>query len=430
MLDLKYLCQNKEFVSRKLQTRGMNPSIVEEIFNLNESRRRLIAEGDALKEKRNAVSAEVAKLKKGGKEATDKITAMKDVGDRIKKIDNNVQIIDEKLQASLLTIPNLPHDSVPVGKDSSHNKEIRRGGVIPKFDFKAKNHWDIGEELGILDFETAAKITGARFALYRGAGAFLERALINFMLDINRKNGYEEILPPFIINRQALIGTGQLPKFEQDQFKLVDLDYFLVPTAEVPLTNIHREEILNKEDLPRYYTAYTPCFRKEAGSYGQDTKGLIRQHQFNKVEIVKIVEPSSSYDELETMVRHAEEILQRLEIPYRIMVLSTGDMGFSAAKCYDIEVWIPGQNMYREISSCSNCEDFQARRANIRYRPGSKEKPVFVHTLNGSALAVGRTVVALLENFQQKDGSVLIPKSLQPYMGGMEKIEREKRRGG
>ncbi len=318
----------------------------------------------------------------------------------------------------MLTLPNLPHPEVKVGKNAGDNQEVRRWGEPPKFDFAAKNHWDIGEELDILDFARAAKITGARFTVYRDAGARLERALINFMLDLHtRENGYREMLPPALVNRASLIGTGQLPKFEEDLFHLAPGDYFLIPTAEVPLTNLHRDELLEREDLPIKYVAYTPCFRSEAGSYGKDVRGLIRQHQFNKVEMVKFSEPETSYDELESMVRNAEEVLKRLKLPYRVVELCTGDMGFEAAKTYDIEVWLPGQNTYREISSCSNCEDFQARRANIRYRKEKKGKPIFVHTLNGSGLAVGRTLVAVLENYQQKDGSVIDPGSLAAVHG-------------
>jgi seryl-tRNA synthetase len=323
----------------------------------------------------------------------------------------------------MLTLPNLPHPTVPVGSTETDNKEVRRWGDPPQFDFAAKNHWDVGEELGILDFERAAKIAGARFAVLSGAGARLERALINFMLDLHtNENGYREMLPPALANRHALIGTGQLPKFEEDLFRLAQGEYFLIPTAEVPLTNLHRDEMLDLEQLPIKYVAYTPCFRSEAGSYGKDVRGLIRQHQFNKVEMVKFAEPENSYLELESMVQNAEAVLQRLRISYRVVELCTGDLGFGSAKTYDLEVWLPGQNTYREISSCSNCEDFQARRANIRFRKDRKARPSFVHTLNGSGLAVGRTLVAVLENYQQKDGTVVIPDVLRPYMGGLERI--------
>jgi seryl-tRNA synthetase len=323
----------------------------------------------------------------------------------------------------MLTLPNLPNPGVKIGKSADDNLEVRRWGEPPRFDFDPKNHWDIGETLGILDFSRAAKIAGARFAVYRDAGAKLERALINFMLDLHTtEHGYKEVLPPALVNRAALVGTGQLPKFEEDLFHLAPGDYFLIPTAEVPLTNLHRDEMLEREELPIKYVAYTPCFRSEAGSYGKDVRGLIRQHQFNKVEMVKFSEPESSYDELESMTLNAEEVLKRLRLPYRVVELCTGDMGFPSAKTYDLEVWLPGQNTYREISSCSNCEDFQARRANIRYRKDKKGKPIFVHTLNGSGLAVGRTLVAILENYQQKDGSVVIPEVLRPYMGGLARI--------
>jgi seryl-tRNA synthetase len=331
--------------------------------------------------------------------------------------------VEARFERFMLTIPNLPNASVKVGKSEHDNREVRRWGEPPTFDFEARNHWDIGEELAILDFARAAKITGARFTVYRGAGAKLERALINFMLDLHTgENGYTEMLPPALVNRASLVGTGQLPKFEEDLFHLAPGDYFLIPTAEVPLTNLHRDEIVEREELPIKYVAYTPCFRSEAGSYGKDVRGLIRQHQFNKVEMVKFSEPESSYDELEKLVQNAEEVLKRLGLPYRVIELCTGDMGFQSAKTYDLEVWLPGQNMYREISSCSNCEEFQARRANIRYRKDKKGKPLFVHTLNGSGLAVGRTLVAVLENNQQKDGSVIIPEALRPYMGGMARI--------
>jgi len=338
-------------------------------------------------------------------------------------MDKELSEIEAKANEILMVIPNIPHASVPVGKDEKDNPEVKRSGEPRKFDFDIKAHWDIGEALGILDLERATKITGARFPLYMGLGARLERAIINFMLDTHTgENGYKEVLPPFIVNRDTMTGTGQLPKFEEDLFKLEKWDYYLVPTAEVPLTNIHKGEILEEEKLPLYFTAYTPCFRSEAGSYGKDTRGLIRQHQFNKVEMVKLTTPETSYEELEKMVENATGILDRLELPYRVITLCTGDMGFSAAKTYDIEVWIPAQNMYREISSCSNCEDFQARRANIRFKRKGKKGTEFVHTLNGSGLAVGRTFLAILENYQQADGSVMIPTVLRPYMGGLERI--------
>ncbi|RLA92936.1 MAG: serine--tRNA ligase, partial [Deltaproteobacteria bacterium] len=331
--------------------------------------------------------------------------------------------IEENIKAFLLQVPNIPHESVVVGKDESDNLEIKCWGEKPHFDFKPLPHWEIGERLGILDFKRGAKIAGARFTLLKGAGALMERALINFMLDLHtRKHNYQEVLPPFLVNRTAMTGTGQLPKFEDDLFRISDPDFFLVPTAEVPVTNIHQGEIIDGERLPIYYTAYTPCFRKEAGAYGKDTRGIIRQHQFNKVELVKFTTPETSYQELELLLEDAEAVLKILNLPYRVVSLCTGDLGFSATKTYDIEVWLPSQGIYKEISSCSNFEDFQARRANIRYRPAPKAKPQFVHTLNGSGLAIGRTLVAILENFQQADGSVVVPEALRPYMGGMERI--------
>jgi seryl-tRNA synthetase len=348
---------------------------------------------------------------------------VEEVSDAIRNGEGPLVEIEARFEQFMLTLPNLPNPSVTIGKTSDDNKEIRRWGEPPTFDFPAKNHWEIGEELGILDFARAAKIAGARFTLYKGAGARLERALINFMLDLHTdEHGYKEMIPPTLANRAALTGTGNLPKFEEDLFRIESPEYFLIPTAEVPLTNVHRDETLDREDLPVKYTAFTLCFRREAGSYGKDVRGLIRQHQFNKVEMVKFTEPETSYDELESMVQNAEEVLKRLKLPYRVVELCTGDMGFASAKTYDLEVWLPGQNAYREISSCSNCEDFQARRANIRYRRDKKAKPIFVHTLNGSGLAVGRTLVAILENYQQKDGSVAIPEALSPYMGGLERI--------
>ena len=363
---------------------------------------------------------------KRNKENADSLVAeMRQVADRIKVLDQDLSENEGKINHILFRIPNLPHHSVPIGKDSSENPVINKVGSVPNFDFEPQPHWVLGENLKIFDFETASKITGARFPLYLGAGARLERALINFMLDIHTtKHGYKEILPPFIVNRDSMTGTGQLPKFEEDLFKLQGWDYFMVPTAEVPVTNIHKGEVLDEEVLPILYTAYTPCFRSEAGSYGKDTRGLIRQHQFNKVELVKFTTPETSYDELETLLNNAEAILNYLEIPYQVINLCTGDLGFSAAKTYDIEVWMPAQGVYREISSCSNFESFQARRANIRFKRKGKKGTELVHTLNGSGLAVGRTVAALLENYQQADGSVLIPKILRPYMGGMEKIEK------
>ena len=424
MLDVKWLRENREEAERRLATRG-EAAPLDAFEELDGKRRKLLRGVEELKELRNRVSEEIGTMRKEGKDASPKIEAMREVGDRIKEMEKDLAVVEEELQAVLLKIPNLPHPSVPVGADSEDNPEIRKWGTPPSFSFPPKNHWDLGEDLGILDFGRAAKIAGARFVLYKGMGALLERALANFMLDLHtRKHGYEEVLPPFLAHRRSFLGTGNLPKFEEDLFHIVDSDYYLVPTAEVPVTNIHRDEILLEGELPIRYVAYTPCFRREAGSHGQDTRGLIRLHQFNKVELVKFVEPESSYDELESLTRDAEEVLQRLGIHYRVVALCTGDMGFSAAKTYDIEVWLPAQGLYREISSCSNFEDFQARRAAIRYRPGGKGKARFVHTLNGSGLAVGRTVVAILENYQQADGSIRIPEALRPYMNGVESIAK------
>jgi seryl-tRNA synthetase len=390
---------------------------------VDHERREALSAIERLKEKKNRLSGEIGKLKRSGADAGPLMREVEEISEKIRDGEKPVAEIEARFEAFLLSLPNLPNESVTIGKSADDNKEIRRWGEPPRFDFEPKNHWDIGEELGILDFARAAKIAGARFAVYQDAGAKLERALINFMLDLHTKeNGYIEILPPALANRASLIGTGQLPKFEEDLFRLAQGEYYLIPTAEVPLTNLHRDEIIEREALPVKYVAYTPCFRSEAGSYGKDVRGLIRQHQFNKVEMVKFTEPETSYQELESMVQNAEEVLKRLKLPYRVVELCTGDMGPSAAKTYDLEVWLPGQNSYREISSCSNCEDFQARRAQIRYRKEKKGKPIFVHTLNGSGLAVGRTLVAVLENYQQKEGSVVIPEVLLPYMGGLERI--------
>ncbi|MGZ8453599.1 MAG: serine--tRNA ligase [Candidatus Binatia bacterium] len=422
MLDVKLLRDDLAQVKERMATRG--GAVDWDVFvAIDRERRDALATIERLKEKKNRLSGEIGKIKKAGGDAGALMRETEAVSEAIRVSEAPLADIEARFEAFMLTVPNLPSPTVKVGKSEHDNREMRRWGEPPKFDFEAKNHWDIGEELAILDFERAAKITGARFTVYRGAGARLERALINFMLDLHTgENGYQEMLPPALVNRASLIGTGQLPKFEEDLFHLAPGDYFLIPTAEVPLTNLHRDEMLDRSALPIKYVAYTPCFRSEAGSYGKDVRGLIRQHQFNKVEMVKFTEPENSYDELEALVRNAEEVLQRLKLPYRVMELCTGDMGFGAAKTYDLEVWLPGQNTYREISSCSNCEDFQARRANIRYRKDNKGKPIFVHTLNGSGLAVGRTLVAVLENYQQKDGSVIVPEALRPYMGGMERI--------
>jgi seryl-tRNA synthetase len=421
MHDAKYLRENLEAAEARLKTRGESVDLSG--FRICDARRReLLQESESLKAIRNRVSDEISRIKDKS-QAQDRIVEMREVSRRIKALDDDLKAIEEELQGYLLTIPNIPHSTTPVGLSEADNVEVRKWGEIPELSFVPKPHWELGEELDILDFERGAKLTGARFTLYKGAGARLERALINFMLDLHtERHNYIEMLPPFMVNRESMTGTGQLPKFEEDLFRVDGVDYFLIPTAEVPITNIHRGEILKASDLPLRYTAYTPCFRKEAGSYGKDTRGLIRQHQFNKVELVKFTRPDQSYQELELLLADAEKVLQLLEIPYRVVELCTGDIGFSAAKTYDIEVWLPGQGTYREISSCSNFEDFQARRASIRFRESDKAKPEFVHTLNGSGLAVGRTVVAILENCQQADGTIRVPEALRPYLGGMERI--------
>jgi len=422
MLDIKFVREHIDQVELMLKNRQLDFDL-SQFKRLDEQRREKLREVEQLKHQRNKASEEVARLKKEGKDASHLVEESRLLSQRIKALDDELAEIEKQLQEILLFIPNMPHESVVVGKDEKDNPVVKVWGEKPSFNFEPKPHWDIGEQLGILDFERAAKMTGARFTLYWGAGAELERALINFMLDMHTtKHGYTEVLPPFIVNSSSLIGTGQLPKFKNDLFKLEDWDYYLVPTAEVPVTNIHAGEILEEDELPKYYTAYTPCFRSEAGSYGKDTRGLIRQHQFNKVELVKIVKPEDSYSELESLLANAEAILQALGLHYRVVSLCTGDLGFAASKTYDIEVWLPGQDTYREISSCSNFEDFQARRADIRFRRKGKKKTELVHTLNGSGLAVGRTVVAILENYQQEDGSVVIPKALRPYMKGKDRI--------
>ena len=427
MLDFKYVRDHLDVVRERLAQRGASIDW-DSFLRIDAERRELLVEVETLRCQRNTVSEKIAQLKRDRQDGSDEIERMRLVSQRIKELDGLLQEKETAVQEFMLTVPNLPHASVNVGKSSEDNQEVRRWGDVRQFGFTPQPHWDIGEKLGILDFDRGAKITGARFTLYTGAGARLERALINFMLDLHtREHHYLEVLPPFMVNRVSMTGTGQLPKFEEDLFKIDAVDYFLIPTAEVPVTNIHQKEILPFGSLPLRYTAYTPCFRKEAGSYGKETRGLIRQHQFNKVELVKFTTPGSSYDELETLLSDAEEVLKRLAIPYRVVNLCTADLGFSAAKTYDIEVWLPGQNLFREISSCSNFEDFQARRANIRYKTGEKEKSEFVHTLNGSGLAVGRTVVAIPENYQQEDGSVIIPDVLRPYMDGMTVIKKEQR---
>lgn len=423
MLDLKYLRDNLEEAQRRLATRGEEANLTA-FTDLDRRRRELLGESEALKAEKNRVSAIIGQTKDKG-QVQGEIARMKEVSAQIKTLDDELKTVEENLQGLLLRIPNIPHEETPVGASEADNREVTRWGELPTFTFEPKSHWDIGEGLGILDFERGTKITGTRFTLYRGAAAKLERALINFMLDLHTdEHKYVEILPPLMVNRESMTGTGQLPKFEDDLFHLDDPDYFLIPTAEVPVTNIHRNEILAGSDLPVCYTAYTPCFRKEAGSYGKDTRGLIRQHQFNKVELVKFVKPEESDAELAKLLDNAEEVLRRLKLPYRVVDLCSGDLGFSAARTFDIEVWLPGQATYREISSCSNFRDYQARRAAIRFRREDGEKPELVHTLNGSGLAVGRTLVAILENYQQVDGSVLVPEALRPYMGGLERITK------
>ena len=421
MLDLKFIRSNLDKVKQMLKNRGYDLDI--SVFeSVDKERREILSSLEGLRHQRNRVSEDIAAMKKKGEDASQIIAEMKQVSAEIKEREVELSQVEDQLNPFLMILPNMPHESVAIGVDENDNPEIRKWGEIRETDFEPLPHWEIGERLGILDFARASKIAGARFALYRGAGALLERALINFMLDVHtREHGYTEVLPPFMVNSAAMTGTGQLPKFKQDLFKIEDWDYYLIPTAEVPVTNIHREEILKEEDLPYYYVSYTPCFRSEAGSYGKDTRGLIRQHQFNKVELVKFSRPEESWDELEKLTSNAEEILKRLELPYRVVSLCTGDLGFSAAKTYDLEVWLPGQNLYREISSCSNFGDFQSRRAGIRFKKKGGGTQL-VHTLNGSGLAVGRTLVAVLENYQQKDGSVAIPEKLKPYMGGMEFI--------
>lgn len=423
MLDMKFVRSNPEIIRASLTKRNSSTELINTFLAVDAERREKLVRAEQMKNRRNIVSEKIGKLKKAGQNAQELVLEMRETSQKIKEIDEEVRKIEEKLASILLTIPNIPHESVPVGTDESANREERKWGTPKKFTFKPQPHWDIGTQLDILDFERAAKVTGTRFTFYKGIGARLERALINFMLDIHTgEHGYIELLPPFLVNRDSMLGTGQLPKFEEDMFHVNKVDYFLIPTAEVPVTNIYRNEILEEEQLPIYHVAYTPCFRAEAGAHGRDTRGLIRQHQFNKVELVKFCHPAGSYEELEKLTANAEKILQLLELPYRVMCLSTGDIGFSSAKTYDLEVWLPSFGTYREISSCSNFEDFQARRANIRFRPVGGGKPEFVHTLNGSGLAIGRTTAAILENYQEEDGNVRIPKVLQPYLGGIEKI--------
>ncbi|KIH77592.1 seryl-tRNA synthetase [Geoalkalibacter ferrihydriticus] len=423
MLDLKYLRDQLDEAERRLQQRGGELDL-SDFRDFDQRRRALLQEAESLKAERNQVSALIGRTKDKS-QVQGEIVRMKEVSGRIKDLDAELKAAEEALQGLLMQIPNLPHEQIPLGTSEADNVEVRRWGTPPSFSFTPKAHWDLGEDLAIIDFERAGKITGARFSLMRGAGARLERALINLMLDLHtQEHKYVEVLPPFMVNRESMTGTGQLPKFESDLFHTDDVDFFLVPTAEVPVTNIHRDEILAAAQLPISYAAYTPCFRKEAGSHGRDVRGLIRQHQFNKVELVKFTRPEDSDTELQALLGHAEKVLQLLELPYRVVDLCSGDLGFSAARTFDIEVWLPGQEAYREISSCSNFRDFQARRAGIRFRREEGAKPEFVHTLNGSGLAVGRTLVAILENYQQQDGSVVVPEVLRPYMGGLERISK------
>ena len=423
MLDIKRIRTDFDGVASKLASRGVTAESLENIKELDAKRREILVAVEELKAERNTVSAEIAQAKRNKENVDDKIAAMQKLSADVKNLDAELLEIDEKLNAILAVLPNTPHDSVPVGVDEEENVEVRRWGTPREFNFEPKAHWDLGEDLDILDWERGAKVTGARFLFYKNLGARLERALYNFMLDEHITEGYQEIITPYMVNRDSMYGTGQYPKFKEDTFELTDTNYVLIPTAEVPLTNYYRNEILEEKDLPIYFTAMSPSFRSEAGSAGRDTRGLIRLHQFHKVEMVKFATPEQSYDELEKMTANAENILQKLGLPYRVLSLCTGDMGFSAAKTYDLEVWIPAQNAYREISSCSNTEDFQARRAQIRYRDAAEGKVKLLHTLNGSGLAVGRTVAAILENYQNEDGSVTIPEVLRSYMGGVEVIK-------
>ncbi len=422
MLDLKAIRANPERVKAGLAKKGAGVDI-DEILALDEKRRSLIVEADRLKSERNTTSEQIAEHKKQKKDVTDLILRMRTTSQRIKELDEQLAWVEKQIEERLWVIPNIPHDTVPVGSDATFNAEIRRWGEPPTFDFEAKAHWDLGPALGVLDFERAGKVAGSRFVFLKGQGARLERALINYMLDLHTsKHGYKELFPPFLANRAAMSGTGQLPKFEEDMFAVKGTDYFLIPTAEVPVTNIHRDEVLDAAALPIYYTAYSACFRAEAGAAGKDTRGLIRNHQFNKVELVKFCRPETSYDELETLTHDAEHVLQGLGLAYRVVCLSTGDMSFASAKTYDLEVWLPSYNGYKEISSCSNFEDFQARRANIRFRPAPGARLEYVHTLNGSGLAIGRTFSAILENFQNAGGTVTIPEVLRPYMDNAQRI--------
>ncbi|UCD83675.1 MAG: serine--tRNA ligase [Deltaproteobacteria bacterium] len=426
MLDVKLLRENLSSVQKEIARRGIELSLGE-FENLDRRRREYLKEVEELRHQKKTISEQIGKLVRDGEKVVEgKKEQVHSLDEKIKSLEVDLKEVEDSLNNFLLTIPNIPHSSVATGKGEEDNPEVKRWGKLPEFSFKAKNHWEIGQELDILDFERGTKIAGSGFTLYKGLGARMEMALISFMLELHtREHKYLEVLPPFIVNRDSMIGTGQLPKFEEDLYKIEEQSYYLIPTAEVPVTNIHRDEILERAELPKYYVSYTPCFRREAGAHGKDTRGIIRQHQFNKVELVKFTAPDDSYRELETLLEDAEDVLKRLELSYRVVSLCSGDLGFSAAKTYDIEAWLPGQNAFREISSCSNFEDFQARRAGIRYREKTKDKPRFVHTLNGSGLAIGRTVVAILENYQQEDGSVIIPPALRPYMGGVERINKQ-----
>lgn len=424
MLDIKRIRQDLDNIKLAMARRGEQDFNLDYVVELDEQRRKILQQVEQMKSEQNVVSKDIPRLKKEGKDTTEIMDKMKELSNDIKKLDSEVKEVEEKLNYALLRIPNVPNPEVPQGETDDDNEEVRKWGEPRTFDFELKAHWDIGQDLGVLDFESAAKVTGSRFTVYKGLGAKLERALINFMLDLHtEEHGYLEVLPPFMVNRDSMTGTGQLPKFEEDAFKVAQRDFFLIPTAEVPVTNLHREEILDSSILPLQYVAYTPCFRSEAGSAGRDTRGLIRQHQFNKVELVKFTKPEDSYEELERLTNNAEKVLQLLNLPYRVVKICTGDLGFTAAFKYDIEVWMPSYNKYVEISSCSNFEDFQARRANIRFRPEEKGKVEFVHTLNGSGLAVGRTLAAILENYQQEDGTVVIPEALRGYLNGKDIIK-------
>lgn len=424
MLDIKMIRQNTDEIKERLATRGVKAEKIDALLEKDKRRRELLVETEGLKQKRNEVSAEIANAKRNKQDATDAIKEMREVGAKIKSLDEELEEVEATVKDMASRLPNLPNPTIPVGPDESANVELRKVGTPREFDFEPKAHWDIGENLGILDFDRGAKVSGARFVYYKGLGARLERAVYNFMLDEHAKEGYTEMLPPYIVNAQTMYGTGQFPKFKEDVYQVNGEDMTLIPTAEVPLTNYYRDEVIPTEKLPVYFTALTPCFRSEAGSAGRDTRGLIRMHQFNKVEMVKFSKPENSYDELEKMTQNAGNIMEKLGLPYHVITLSTGDMGFSAAMTHDLEVWMPAQNKYREISSCSNCEDFQARRAHIQYRD-ENGKLNFVHTLNGSGLAVGRTVAAILENYQNEDGSVTVPEALRPYLGGLEKITKD-----